>query len=87
MASESTKSEIKNLLVERLFLRMRPEDIPDDAPLLETLGIDSVALFELVVGLEDVYGIVFEEEEFKLSLFKDVNSIAEFVEGKLGAGG
>ena len=82
MASDATKAEIKNLLVERLFLRVRPEDIPDDAPLLETLGIDSVALFELVVGLEDVYGIVFEEEEFKLSLFKDVNSIAEFVEGK-----
>jgi len=82
MASEATKAEIKNLLVERLFLRVKPEDIPDNAPLLETLGIDSVALFELVVGLEDVYGITFEEDEFRLSLFKDVNSIAEFVEKK-----
>ena len=83
MASDATKSDIKNLLVERLFLRVTPEKIPDDAPLLETLGIDSVALFELVVGLEDVYGITFEEEEFKLSLFKDVTSIANFVEQKL----
>ena len=82
MASEAMKAEIKNLLVERLFLRVKPEDIPDNAPLLETLGIDSVALFELVVGLEDVYGITFEEEEFKLSLFKDVDSIATFVEQK-----
>ena len=85
MASDATKAEIKNLLVERLFLRVKPEEIPDDAPLLETLGIDSVALFELVVGLEDVYGITFEEEEFKLSLFKDVNSIADFVEKKQGS--
>jgi len=84
MASEAMKAEIKNLLVERLFLRVKPEAIPNDAPLLETLGIDSVALFELVVGLEDVYGITFEEEEFKLSLFKDVNSIADFVEQKQG---
>ena len=83
MASDATKAEIKDLLVERLFLRVKPEEIPDDAPLLETLGIDSVALFELVVGLEDVYGITFEEEEFRLSLFKDVNSIANFVEMKL----
>jgi acyl carrier protein len=83
MASDATKSEIKNLLIERLFLRMRPEEIPDDAPLLETLGIDSVALFELVVGLEDVYGITFEEEEFRLSLFRNVASIADFVEQKL----
>lgn len=82
MASDATKSEIKNLLVERLFLRVKPEEIPDEAPLLETLGIDSVALFELVVGLEDVYGITFEEEEFRLSLFQNVNSIANFVERK-----
>ena len=82
MASDALKSEIKDLLVERLFLRVKPEEIPDDAPLLETLGIDSVALFELVVGLEDVYGITFEEEEFRLSLFQDVNSIADFVEQK-----
>ena len=57
-------------------------EISDDAPLLETLGIDSVALFELVVGLEDVYGITFEEDEFRLSLFKNVDSIADFVEKK-----
>jgi len=82
MASEALKSEIKDLLVERLFLRVKPEDIPDTAPLLETLGIDSVALFELVVGLEDVYGITFEEEEFRLSLFQNVESIANFVEQK-----
>ncbi|MHB9134248.1 MAG: acyl carrier protein [Armatimonadota bacterium] len=83
MASDATKTEIKDLLVERLFLRVKPEEIPDNAPLLETLGIDSVALFELVVGLEDVYGITFEEDEFRLSLFKDVESIADFVESKL----
>jgi len=84
MASDATKQEIKELLVERLFLRVKPEEIPDTAPLLESLGIDSVALFELVVGLEDVFGITFEEEEFRLSLFKDVESIADFVELKRG---
>ncbi len=84
MASEAMKSEIKQLLVERLFLRVKPEEIPDTAPLLESLGIDSVSLFELVVGLEDVYGITFEEDEFRLSLFQDVESIATFVEAKQG---
>ena len=84
MATEALKAEIKQLLVERLFLRVRAEAIPDDAALLETLGIDSVALFELVVGLEDVYDITFAEDEFRLSLFQDVNSIADFVARKLG---
>ena len=83
MAAEALKMEIKELLVERLFLRVQPEDIADDAPLMETMGVDSVQLFELVVGLEEIYGITFEEDEFRLSLFQDVNSIADFVAGKL----
>jgi acyl carrier protein len=84
MATDTTKREIKDLLVERLFLRVKPEDIPDTASLLQELGIDSVALFELIVGLEDVYGITFEEDEFRLSLFQNVESIADFVEKKRG---
>lgn len=84
MASEAMKSEIKQLLVDRLFLRVRPEEIANDAPLMETLGIDSVALFELVVGLEDAYGITFEEDEFRLAHFQTVDAIADFVERKQG---
>lgn len=83
MAQEALIAEIKQMLVDRLYLRLRPEDIPDDAPLQETLGIGSVELFELVVGLEDDYGITFEEDEFRLSLFRNVNSIAAFVHKKL----
>ena len=83
MAQDKLKQEIKELIIERLFLRLTPEDIGDNAALLDELGIDSVALFELVVSLEDVYGITFEEDEFRLSLFKDVTSIADFVESKL----
>ena len=82
MASATLKNEIKELLVDRLFLRVKPEEIADDAPLMESMGIDSVQLFELVVGLEEIYGITFEEDEFRLSLFQDVNSIADFVESK-----
>lgn len=83
MATDTLKMEIKELLVERLFLRVEPEDIADDAPLMETMGVDSVQLFELVVGLEEIYGITFEEDEFRLALFQDVNSIADFVAAKL----
>lgn len=83
MALEVLKAELKQMLIDRLYLRVKPEDIPDDAPLQETLGIGSVELFELVVGLEDEYGITFEEDEFRLSLFQNVNSIATFVHKKL----
>ena len=76
------KPKIKRMIVERLFLNVRPEDIADDAPLMETYDIDSVALFELVVGLEDEFGVVMEDADFQIDTFKNVNSIAAFVQDK-----
>ena len=76
------KPRIKKMIVERLFLNVAPEDIKDDEPLMETYGIDSVLLFELVVGLEDEFGVSMDDANFSPELFQTVNSIAEFVESK-----
>ena len=70
---------IKKMIVERLFLSVKPEDITDDAPLMETFGIDSVALFELAVGLEDEFGVSMEDTDFSVGLFQTVNSMAKFL--------
>ena len=70
---------IKKMIVERLFLSVKPEDIADDAPLMETYGIDSVALFELAVGLEDEFGVSMEDTDFSVDLFQTVNSMAKFL--------
>ena len=76
------KSRIKKMIVERLFLQVAPEDIVDDAPLMETYGIDSVALFELAVGLEDEFGASLEDADFSVEMFQSVNSIAAVVESR-----
>ena len=79
------KSRIKTMIVERLFLPIEPGSIPDDAPLMETYDIDSVALFELVVGLESEFGVSLEDLEFTPATFESVNSMAALVEAKQGA--
>jgi acyl carrier protein len=76
------KLRLKKMIVERLFLPVSPSEIKDDAPLMETYDIDSVALFELVVGLEDEFGISLEDTDFQVSAFQSVNSMAEFVSQK-----
>lgn len=76
------KPQIKKMIVERLFLDVQPSDIADDAPLMETYEIDSVALFELVVGLEDDFGVAMEDADFQVSTFQTVNSISAFIEEK-----
>ncbi len=82
---DDLKSRIKKMIVERLFLDVNPQQIADDAPLMETYNIDSVALFELVVGLEDEFGVVMEDVDFQIDTFQTVNSIAHFVKQKQGS--
>jgi acyl carrier protein len=76
------KLRLKKMIVERLFLPVTPGEIADDAPLMETYGIDSVALFELVVGLEDEFDISLEDTEFQISTFQSINSMADFISKK-----
>ncbi len=76
------KSRLKTMIVERLFLDIEPTDIEDDTPLMETYDVDSVALFELVVGLEEEFEVAMDEVDFQIDTFQDVNSIAAFVRDK-----
>ena len=78
------KPQIKEMIVERLFLNVVPADIPNDAGLMEAYGIDSVNLFEIVVGLEEQFEITMEDDDFNVETFSNVNNIAQFVVGKVG---
>jgi acyl carrier protein len=83
-SSDDLKGQIRAMIVERLFLNVQPDDIADDANLLETYNIDSVSLFEIVVGLEEEFGISLEDSDFSVETFSTVDNIAEFVAGKQG---
>lgn len=82
MADAQLKQEIKQMIVERLFLDADPAQMGDDENLMENYEIDSVNLFEIVVGMEEQFGISFEDDDFSVDLFATVDSLAEFVERK-----
>ena len=80
--SNSLQSELKQMIVERLFLDrkgIQPEDIADDADLMDAFGIDSVELFEIVVGVEEDYGVALAEDEFSIEHYQTVQRIAELI--------
>lgn len=79
---DELKQRIKTMIVEHLFLSVEPSQIGDNESLMEVYGVDSVALFELVVGLEEEFGIPMEDSDFTIDTFRTVNSIAKFVEAK-----
>jgi acyl carrier protein len=45
----------------------------------EGLALDSMAMLELVTGLEDELGIMIDESELKIEVFDDIGSLARFL--------
>lgn len=82
MSDDQLKQQIKEMIVERLFLDADPNQIADDENLMENYEIDSVNLFEIVVGLEEQFEISFEDEDFSVDLFATINNLAEYVQRK-----
>jgi len=84
MADDRLKQQLKEMIVERLFLDVDPAQIGDDENLMESYEIDSVNLFEIVVGMEEQFEISFEDDDFSVDLFATVSSLADFVAHKRG---
>lgn len=83
MDTAEIEKKLKEMIVERLFLQVRPEEMDTNASLVETYGVDSVCLLELVVGLEEVFGIVIEDSDFDLRNFISVAALRDFVKARL----
>ena len=79
--AESLESQLKELIVERLFLDIAPEEIETDAPLSD-YGVDSFLLLELIVALEEVFEVKFEQSDITADVLKSVASLAALVKSK-----
>ena len=83
MGNEHLAPRVKELIVRRLKLDIDPTSIQDDAPLFgEGLGLDSIDALELVLGLEQEFGIKVEDEEVGVKAFASVNALVDFIEQK-----
>jgi acyl carrier protein len=75
--SNGLKSQIKQMLVENLMLKISAEEIGDDQPLFgpEGLGLDSVDALQLVVALDKNYGLKISDPEVARGILQTVNTI------------
>lgn len=78
---ESLIQDLKTKIIEQLNLQDRtPEQIGDDEPLFqEGLGLDSIDALELIVMLQQHYGIRIANPEEGPRIFHSVRTIAEYV--------
>ena len=74
------KTEVKELLVGGLRLETPAADIQDDAPIFgEGLGLDSIDALELVVLVEERFGVSIPDEEVGKDAFASVNALVDFI--------
>ena len=74
------KEQVKQTIVERLRLKVKPEDIDDEAPLFgEGLGLDSIDALELSIAVEKNFGVEIKDEEDGKIAFRSVNSLLDYI--------
>ena len=79
---EDTIEQLRKLVAERLDLNRALEEILADAPLLGGgLGLDSLAIVELVSLTESFFAIEFGEDELNMDSFASIRALATVVVG------
>jgi acyl carrier protein len=86
VSSDNLEGQLKEMIVERLMLKFKPEEIADEDDLIKKWGLESVQLMEIVIGLEEVFGIQLGDDEFSVKKFRTIHNIAEVVRGKQAQG-
>lgn len=84
---EAIQGQIKTILVQILNLPLAPEAIGDEDVLFDPqLGVDSVVAIDLLVSVEEAFGIELPDDEISERAFESVRALALVVERHLGEG-
>lgn len=70
--------QIKEILAKQL--RKDPAEIADDADIIEDLGADSLDIVELLMNLEEAFGINVPDED--VPELKTVKDVADYIQKK-----
>ena len=86
---ETLKRKLKELLVSGLRLQdTDPASIADNQPIfVEGLGLDSIDALELVVLIEEHFGIAIPDEEVGKSAFASIAALAEYINAEQARAG
>ena len=68
--------KIKQLLAKQL--QLDPATIEDDASILDDLGADSLEVVEMLMTLEEQFGITVPDED--VTSLKTVRNVADYIE-------
>lgn len=81
-AATDVKTRVRDYILENLLFSSNPDELPDDASLLDRGIIDSTGVLEVVMFLEETFAMQVKASEMLPQNFDSVNAIVAFVERK-----
>jgi acyl carrier protein len=75
---------LKRLLAEQLNGRVSADEIQESSSLEEDLGLDSVAIVELIGAIESTFDFEFQDADLRTSVFANVGTLAEAIARRVG---
>jgi acyl carrier protein len=83
IANADLNKEIKLLIMQALSIEdVAHEDVEDEAPLFgkdNALGLDSIDALEIVMVLQEKYGVRIDDKNQSRFILQSINTIAEFI--------
>ncbi len=73
------KEKAKEVMVN--LLKIRPEELKDDAKLYDAIGVDSTEMVELVIALEKAFATKLSPKE--ITKFSTLNDIEKIIQSKI----
>lgn len=77
---EDVIDQLKDIIAEQLDVNISRQDIDADAPMFEGgLGLDSIAIVELITAVEETFGFQFGNDELNMQPFHSLRTLAAFI--------
>ncbi len=78
--------QLKKIITNDLDVNVNQESLVDDVCLLEGgIGLDSIAVMELISILEQTFGFTFSDDDLNMEAFQTLTTLSEFVSQKVSA--
>jgi len=77
-------AEVKKVIIYSIGTDAKLDVLTDDYQLVGNI-LDSMAVTNLIIALEEHFGFIFDDEELSAEAFETVSSLAELVKKKIAS--
>jgi acyl carrier protein len=71
---------LKDIIIDVTKAKISREEISDTANLFDDCGLDSIAVVDLVLALEEKFNITIAQDQLEMEIFQNLSVLVAFIE-------